>query len=62
MVADWDCIGPILKNAGTSRRRKYGISTPVLAGLDPGIGYPQPIANASLAAARAERSLAAVIG
>ena len=28
-----------------TRRRKYRLSTPVLAGLDPAIGYPQPIAN-----------------
>jgi hypothetical protein len=26
-------------------RRKYRLSTPVLAGLDPAIGYPHPIAN-----------------
>jgi hypothetical protein len=43
--------GPIVshRTATNARRRKYRLSTPVLAGLDPGldpaIGYPQPIAN-----------------
>jgi hypothetical protein len=31
--------------ANYTSRRKYQLSTRVLAGLDPAIGYPQPIAN-----------------
>jgi hypothetical protein len=34
-----------LRPTSYTSRRKYRHSTPVLAGLDPAIGYPQPIAN-----------------
>ena len=49
VATDCGCCGFLTQSRGISTtytgRRKYRLSTPVLAGVDPAIGYPQPIAN-----------------